>query len=167
MRLSMTDRLTPRPGPEHVVLGRGGLRGVRGANELPAVEMPDRRLHGALGEAGIVGDIFVAHLHAPGIGRPGAPPQMEVDGEGGRRLVAPDQIAHQRVEDVVVECYCFHSYSVANYSTGCHPEPRRRRGIPRHRRGGSLAPLGMTLTRIEIDDPLDRFPPHPAEAHLI
>src|SRR5213596_97792 len=34
-------------------------------------------------------------------------------------------------------------------------------------RRGSLASLGMTLPRIRIDDPLDRPPAHPAEAHLV
>src|SRR5213593_4593286 len=104
-----------------MVLRRGGRALVHRPDQLAAVEMADGRLHRALGEAGVVGDPLVADARAPGAAVARAAPEMEVDGEGGGRLVVAHQVAHQGVENVVVDRYRFHRYSDRHYSSDSHP----------------------------------------------
>jgi predicted enzyme related to lactoylglutathione lyase len=41
-------------------------------------------------------------------------PEVQVNQVGGRRAIVPDQIPHQNVQNVVVDCYSIHNYSRKN-----------------------------------------------------
>jgi hypothetical protein len=89
-----------------------------GAKKTVPVEVPDGRLHRAPGKPRLAGDSLVADADAPGppVAGSGAAEEEEIDHEGGWRLVVPHQVAHQGVEDVLVENYLLYRYSAAHCS---------------------------------------------------
>ena len=87
-----------------------------GAHQLPSVEVPQRRLHAALGDPGVVGDVLVAGAHALHSLAVRAAPEVDVDDERGRRAVVANEVAEQRLEDVAVEAECLCGYGNQDYS---------------------------------------------------
>jgi len=78
------------------------------AQQLPPHEIPDGRLHGALRQPRLRGDVLMRGAHAADAARV----EIQIDDEGRRHLVVADQIRHQRIHDVVVDEH----YSNKHYS---------------------------------------------------
>src|SRR5262245_27201560 len=97
---------TPSPGPAHVVPRHAGPRRPDGPDELPPDEDPDAVLDRALGQAGPASDGLEARGDPRDPAAPAPPPQMEINQERGRLLLATDQFLHERIQDI-----------------GIHPDP--------------------------------------------
>ena len=72
-------------------------------DKLSTPQMGERRMHGAFGESGRVGNC--AHTGAdmaPFVSR-GLAVKMQINHKRGRLLIVPDQIAHEHIEDVIVD----------------------------------------------------------------
>src|SRR4051794_33297598 len=93
-----------------------GLVTALGDDQLAAVQGPEGPLHGAPGEAGLLGDLVMAEAR---LFRPfarHASPKEEIHDEGGGTVVMSDEVAEEHVNDVAIEvedshCYPFNYYS--------------------------------------------------------
>ena len=70
---------------------------------MSAPQMYERGVDGAFGESGCVGD----RAHTGADVKPpvscGLAVKMQINQVGGRLLIVPDQIAHEHIQDVIVD----------------------------------------------------------------
>jgi hypothetical protein len=83
--------------------GHGGSVRARGFYQLPTLQLRDRTLHCAFGKTGFIGHHSQAGLdRSPAL--PGGPPgKIKINQEGSRLLIMPDDIAHEHVENIIID----------------------------------------------------------------
>ena len=74
-----------------------------GFYQLPVLQFRDRSLHGAFGKAGFIGQHAQAGFDRLPVLAGGAGGKIEVNQEGSRLLIVPDDIAHENVEHVIID----------------------------------------------------------------
>lgn len=80
----------------------GAVR-ARGFHQLPIVQLRHRTLHCAFGKAGFIGQRAQAGFDRLPVLAGGAAGKIKVNEEGRRLLVVPDDIAHEHVENVIID----------------------------------------------------------------
>ena len=81
----------------------GGPVRVRGFYQLPILQLHDRTLHCAFGKAGFIGQHAQAGFDRLPVLTGGAAGKVEINQEGRRLLIMPDDIAHEHVENVIID----------------------------------------------------------------
>jgi ABC-type phosphonate transport system ATPase subunit len=71
--------------------------------QLAEVQRRKRALHGAFGQAGFIGQHARAGFDRLPVLAGGAAGKKEINQEGRRLLIMPDDIAHERVENVIID----------------------------------------------------------------
>src|SRR4051794_2425191 len=124
---------------------RVGLVKPVGADQGAAAEDPQRPLHGALRQSGLLRDLVVAEAgeFLPLSGH--TPPEKKIDEKGGGTVLVPDEVPQQHVDDVVIQSKVRHRYILYSYSI---VEAPLRRGAAY----GIIPPVGNTpmLKRIKF-----------------
>ena len=72
-------------------------------DELSAPQMCERRVDGAFGESGCVGDRAHTGADVAPFISCGLAVKVQVNHKRGRLLIVPDQIAHQHIQHVIVD----------------------------------------------------------------
>jgi hypothetical protein len=80
-----------------------GAMGARGFYQLPILQLRNRTLHCALGKAGFIGQHAQTGFDRLPVLAGGAAGKMKVNEEGRRLLIMPDDIAHEYVENVIID----------------------------------------------------------------
>lgn len=88
---------------EFVLRGAGG-GALADLDEVPSFEEPDCFLNGGFGEAAGFGDLAEAHRDATFACAKERGPEDDIDEKCRRRAVVADQVGHEDVEDVLVDC---------------------------------------------------------------
>jgi len=78
--------------------------GSRG-NQLPTPQMCERRMDGAFGESGCVGDGAYAGADVAPLIPCGLTVKVEVNHKRRWLLIVPDQITHEDVQQIIVDRY--------------------------------------------------------------
>ena len=81
----------------------GGPVRARGFYQLPILQLHDRTLHCAFGKAGFIGQHAQAGFDRLPVLTGGAAGKIEINQEGRRLLIMPDDIAHEHVENVIID----------------------------------------------------------------
>jgi len=76
--------------------------GSRG-NQLSTPQMCERRMDGAFGESGCVGDGAYAGANVAPLISCGLTVKVEVNHKRGWLLIVPDQITHEYVQQIIVD----------------------------------------------------------------
>ncbi len=71
--------------------------------QLAEVQRRKRALHGAFGQAGFIGQHAEAGFDRLPVLAGGAAGKVEINQEGRRLLIMPDDIAHEHVENVIID----------------------------------------------------------------
>ena len=82
---------------------RVGLVAALGEDELAAMEGPESCLHGALGQARLLGDLVVGEASLLRAASGYAAAEEEIHDEGGRTVVVPDEVAEEHVDYVAIQ----------------------------------------------------------------
>jgi len=80
----------------------GAVR-ARGFHQLPIVQLRERTLHCAFGKASFISQHAQARFNRLPMLAGGAAGKIKVNEEGRRLLVMPDDIAHEHVENVIID----------------------------------------------------------------
>jgi len=83
--------------------GHGGAVCARGSYQLSILQLRDRSLHCAFGKAGLVCEHAQAGFDRLPALAGGAAGKIKVNQEGRRLLIMPDDIAHEHVENVIID----------------------------------------------------------------
>ena len=81
----------------------GGAVCARGLDQLPIVQLRNRTLHCAFGKAGFIGQHAQTGFDRLPVLAGGATGKIKVNEESSRLLVMPDDIAHEHVENVIID----------------------------------------------------------------
>ena len=81
----------------------GGPVRARGFYQLPILQLHDRTLHCAFGKAGFIGQHADAGFDRLPVLAGGAAGKVEINQEGRRLLIMPDDVAHEHVENVIID----------------------------------------------------------------
>ena len=90
------------PVAKNAMARRSGDMIGRGRDKLSVPQMCKRRMHGAFGESGCLGDCADTSVDAAPFVSCGLAVKVHVNHKRGRLLVVPDQIAHQHIQHVIV-----------------------------------------------------------------
>jgi hypothetical protein len=82
--------------------GHGGPVRARCFHQLPILQREHRALNGALGKAGFIGQHAQAGFNRLPVLAGGAAGKIKINQEGSRLLIMPDDIAHEHVENVII-----------------------------------------------------------------
>ena len=77
--------------------------GARGFYQLPILQLRNRTLHCALGKASFIGQHAQTGFDRLPVLTGGAAGKIKVTEEGRRLLIMPDDIAHEYVENVIID----------------------------------------------------------------
>ena len=80
-----------------------GAISARCLHQLTEVQRGKGALHGAFGESGFIGEHAQAGLDRSPALASGAPGKIKIDEECCRFLIVSDNIAHQHVQDVIID----------------------------------------------------------------
>ena len=83
--------------------GHGGPMRPRGFYQLPILQSGDSALHRAFGQTGFIGQHPQAGFDRSPMLAGGASRKIKINEEGGRLLIVPDDIAHEHVENIIVD----------------------------------------------------------------
>jgi hypothetical protein len=83
--------------------GHGGPVRARCFHQLPILQREHRALNGAFGKAGFISKHAQAGFDRLPVLADGAAGKIKVNQEGSRLLIMPDDIAHQHVENVIID----------------------------------------------------------------
>jgi hypothetical protein len=83
--------------------GHGGPVRVRCFYQLTRLQLKHRALHRALRKAGFIGQHAQARCDRLPVLAGGAAGKIEVNQEGSRLLVMSDDIAHEHVENIIID----------------------------------------------------------------
>src|SRR6516162_1776799 len=72
-------------------------------DKLSTPQMGERRMHGAFRESGSIGNCAHTGADVAPLVSCGLAVKMQINHERGRLLVVPDQIAHEHIENVIVD----------------------------------------------------------------
>ena len=72
-------------------------------DELSAPQMCERRMHGAFGESGCIGNCAHTGADVAPLVSCGLAVKMQINHKRGRLLIVADQIAHEHIEHVIVD----------------------------------------------------------------
>ena len=81
----------------------GGPVRARGFYQLPILQLHDGTLHGAFGQAGFIGQHAQAGFDRLPVLACSAAGKIKVNQKGSRLLIMPDDIAHEHVENVIID----------------------------------------------------------------
>jgi hypothetical protein len=83
--------------------GDGGVMRTRGFQQLAMLQLYDRTLYCAFGKAGFIGQHAQTGFDRLPVLAGGAAGKIKVNEEGRRLLIMPDDIAHEYVENVIID----------------------------------------------------------------
>src|SRR5262245_3131984 len=102
------------PGTQHFVNGHAGGLGLRPRHELSSLENAQRLLYATFREARSVGDVSQARSRPAAAWLVALRPKVEIDEQRRRPLVMPDEIGHERVDDVAIEAELVHGGALSS-----------------------------------------------------
>jgi len=82
--------------------GDGGVMRTRGFQQLAMLQLYDRTLYCAFGKAGFIGQHAQAGFDRLPVSAGGAAGEIQINQEGCRLLIMADDIAHEHVENVII-----------------------------------------------------------------
>jgi hypothetical protein len=94
-------------------------------DELSTPQMCERRVHGAFGESGCVGNCAHTGADMAPFASSGLAIKVQINQEGGRLLIVADQITHQDVENVIVN---WNGFAKSRHATTVSTLPTNEQG---------------------------------------